>query len=502
MSKYPTMNSVTAIGASRSVESLQRVRATMTLQIALIALAFLYVQWAAAITDVWPRIMALGWACNILVVMQIWNLRRAFGTTLAPAVMYALLLALFTIGQVSLFTFGVVPGDADVLKREAPESIAEALTFFLPAYAFFGCGLLASRLLILRREHAQSDGRGVRQSEPTREDWQSGLQFAGVLCISIGVLPFLWSNLRNLSIVWSSGYSRYYEEGARLNSPLVGLGYLFVTGLILVGCSGNMRTRRAAIAALVGVGALRLLSGDRGEGLIYLISALMLSTSTTPHVGARRRVAPVALGLFAIMVIPVIGVLRHTWASGEGTVGEALAEESPLTGTLTTLGATLHPLVKTMELVPDAESHLMGASYVASLALVLPGVLRIGSLEPLASTPLTGSPATWLMQTIGMSYGPGFTPFAEGYLNFGSIGGYLALFVLGLFMGTLLHTPSWRLPSGPVRVAVALAAFALIGFSVRGSFNFVPSFTIRYVLLPLLLTNISAHTYRRRRLRK
>jgi oligosaccharide repeat unit polymerase len=178
-----------------------------------------------------------------------------------------------------------------------------------------------------------------------------------------------------------------------------------------------------------------------------------------------------------LMAIPAIGLMRQSFGKSAATgTAQTETELNPVESTLDTMGGTLFPLVKVMELVPSGTPFVGGATYASSVIRLVPHSLRPGRLAELGSEPLYSSPATWLMKSLGMSYGPGFTPFAEAYLNFGWWGGGLAMFLFGMLFSSLLTVPNAKLSSWPLRMAVALASFALLGFSVRGSFNLVVPF--------------------------
>lgn len=434
----------------------------------------------------------LAWMTNVVIVAQSVVLRRTLGTYTSPLVLFSILLALFTTGQLTLYSFGIEPEGADVLNRENWTYVKAATVFFLHAYLCFGIGTL----LAARRDRP---AREPRRPHPSREDWQGGLLAVGGIALVLSAVPFALSTFNTLRVVWTSGYSNYYREGARVETPFAGLSYLFITGLVFLGCSANRNARRFALTTLVLIALLRLAGGDRGEGMIYFLTAFLLHTQvrdTTKQVRAQ----PLIIGGVAILAIPWIGSLRQSFGAGGGGVAPSLLEDNPIVATLQTLGATLFPLVKVVELVPLSQSHIMGSSYLAGPLRLIPGPLQIGFVKELTQDPVSASPANWLMKTLDMTYGPGFTPFAEGYLNFGFWGGCLALLCFGFAYGKLLSLPVWASRVGPFRSALALSSFALVGFSVRGSFNIAVPFVTRYTVLPLVLAMIAAHTIRRRRL--
>ncbi|WP_164860564.1 O-antigen polysaccharide polymerase Wzy [Rhodococcus sp. X156] len=412
---------------------------------------------------------------------------------MAPTVLYAGLLSIFTSGQLVLFSVGIDPSGADVLNREAQASVIRAAVFYMVAYCFFCAACVATNEIAGARPARYRAG-------PSLDDWRTALRSTGAVCIVVGAVPFMVANLHNFRVILTEGYSGYYAEGARISSPLLNLSYLFIVGLVFIGCGGVESHRKWAALALASVAILRLAAGDRGEGMIYLLTAYLVGTQLA-RVGKGRRLKLILVFIFAIIAIPAVGVIRQSFGGVGVGLLDSIREQNPFETTLQTTGGTLFPLVKIMELIPAAEPFAAGGTYVSSVAHLFPGFLR-GPLTDIAADTGFSSPATWLMERMGMSYGPGFTPFAEAYMNFSWIGGCGAMFVYGVLFTTLLRVPTQVSSAGPLRVALVIASFALVGFSVRGSVNFVVPFLFRYVLVPGVAVALIAQGLRRSRGRK
>lgn len=438
------------------------------------------------------KLFTLAWLNNFALSAQIILLRRAYASFLSPVVLYSLFLSLFTSGRLVLLSLGIEPPGADIVMREATHSTVRAAAFYLCAFSSYCIGAALVNVL----PYAARQGGRVKVSA---EEWRRSLASVGALCATVGFLPFAVANFNNFRVVLTGGYSEYYQPGARLDSPILALGYLFVTGVIFWGCSGGLRRQRTAAIAMTVIGLLRLAIGDRGEGMIYLLTALILTRQLRS--GRASWVAPGLVAGFAVFAIPAIGLLRQSFGSGNVSLQEAFLAQNPLVTTLETLGGTIYPLIKVMELVPLDTEFTLGASYLSGLLRIVPTRLLPGWLGEVSTDPLTASPASWLMQRLGLSYGQGFTPFSEAYMNFGWFGGCIFLLIFGLAIGALMRLPGGS-ESSRLRVAFVVAFFALCGFSVRGSFNFVLPYLLRYVLVPCLLVVIFAHAIHGRERRR
>jgi len=414
----------------------------------------------------------LGQTAGLQLVAQTAILRRRFGSVIAPPVIFAILLSLFTSGWLLLRALNIEVDEYDILSREDTGSLILGTRFYLLAFPMFCSGAVLAGARI---------GGGPRaEREATR--LTSGLIQAGHLCIAVGLLPYVLLNANNVAVVFSRGYSAYYEDGSRLDGPLVLLGYYFVVGLVFLAVAASPRRARRAVRILVAVGLIRLIAGDRGEGTIYLLAALMISQYRGFRSPSNRRdlVRAVATAALLSLVIPAIGALRHGYGGGEPfRVRESLLAANPIAVTLNTIGTTMYPLVKVIEATGSDQPLLHGGSYVSGIGRLLPEWILPGWLNE----PLYASPGVWLQDRMGLSYGPGFTPFAEAYLNFGYIGGAVSLLGLGLLSTRALTITR---NASPARGAFAFGVFVLTGFAVRGSFNYVIPQVVRYVCLPLV----------------
>ncbi|PRZ44013.1 oligosaccharide repeat unit polymerase [Antricoccus suffuscus] len=467
-------------------------QASLIFQGVVVLVLWLYVSSSVDGQRPWDQLYRLAWAGNLLLIAELVLLRRITGRLFSPVVLYFLFLWLFTWGQLALFAFGVSPDGADVLNREQATSVVTAGKYFL--YAYWACclGAVVANWVFPQR-------RGLRRSSPSAVDWESAIRTVGYLSIAIGIVPFAIINFNNFRVIFAGGYSAYYVEGARLDSPLLSVAYLLIVGLVLIGIAGSLTSRRAAIIGILAIAAVRFAAGDRGEGMIYLVTALLIWTEHGRGVRRRSSVAIVGIGALALLLIPAIGLLRQSY--GTGAQDFDVFRDNPVSVTLSTVGGTLFPLVKVVELVPGAHEYALGSSYVGGLLAAVPEPVRSAATSALGVDTDMRSPGVWLQTTLNMSYGPGFTPFAESYLNFGSVGGCIAMALYGGIFLLLLRMPTSTDSSRTIRVVLVLATFALVGFSVRGSINSVFPYYGKYVVVPAFVILLVAQRSRLRRAR-
>lgn len=73
------------------------------------------------------------------------------------------------------------------------------------------------------------------------------------------------------------------------------------------------------------------------------------------------------------------------------------------------------------------------------------------------------------------------------------------MLVFGIICALVLRLPRAGSIAWPVKTAFVLATFALLGFTVRGSFNLVVPFSVHYILLPGFALALTANGFRKAR---
>ncbi|WP_404354091.1 O-antigen polysaccharide polymerase Wzy [Exiguobacterium aurantiacum] len=416
-------------------------------------------------------------------VIQIILIKKILKSYMNPLVLFTIFLYLFTAGQTLLFFFNLELGTYNLFERLSHDSIYLALIFHNISMIFFFAGIYFTA----NKQKTKIPFVGYSSSNLREIVFSVGI----LLCL-IGILPFLMTTYTNLSVFLNYGYKGYYQmDGVRVNNFVGGLSYYLYVGLLFMIISANNTVlKRIIFIIIISIGFLRLGMGDRGDGFVLILTAFMLNSVTQDHVNnAKRSFMTIGLIILLGFLVPIISAYRH----GDLNIIYILLNENPLNSTLQNLGATLFPLVKTMELINSNTEIIKGYSYLAAFVFLIPSVFRIGFLGDIMNTNIYVSPAKWLMEITGMSYGPGYTPFAEAYLNFGWFGSILfALF--GVFIGLTLSNFNMYKQNKEFQhilsIGISILTFMFLAMAARGSFNFMIAFYLRYVLFPVFLVLI------------
>lgn len=421
-------------------------------------------------------LLSLIWLNNIAFLTQIYIQYRIFKSIINPITLFSTFLFLFSSGHLVLYSLNLDIGAFNTFERLGNETLIQTIPFLILGFTFFQLGVT----YIANKSHS------FKYNILVQFDLEDKTIFnIGVFFFLMGIVPYTISNLNALYVITELGYSAYYKEDTRINIPFAGFSDYVFTGIILIVIGGVRRYKLIAIVFLVFLALLKLLSGDRGGGIIFILSAYML------YIYFIRKnkvgIIPTAILVTILMsLVPTIGILRHSATSATGNFFSILLENNLFTSTLSNLGATIWPLGKIIEIFPNEEGYIFGASYLAALIYLIPSVLRLGPISEISSNILYMSPANWLMNYLGMTYGPGFTPFAEAFLNFGW-NGIFALFFYGVFITKVMMYKPKDTRKIPLSIGFGILSFLLLGMSARGTFNIMLAYFFRYILIPYFI---------------
>lgn len=356
-----------------------------------------------------------------------------------------------------LYSFSY-PISTSIRGRGTELSISAILAVSIGLLAF-GLGAFAARVLSSNRRVI------IREKNRPSAEWVH----AGLLLFLCGLASyFLTFNvtggmLRYFSLGYAERYLRVRDLGfitiwqglATVGTVMLSYGYMSIR---------NYRDRRALlILALTIVCALiviliELLSGKRRAILSMCIALLAVYCMK----GGKLRRLFVLTGLpIAWVSISSFGYLRGlvqgSFIDDVGNMLSLLANAfswSWLDPGRMEFGVAFSILEKLISTVPSIYDFWLGRSYLNALTLQIPSVFFPSGRPP--------SPTEWYASTFFPSVyneggGFGFFVVAEGYLNFGFLGIFVELFLVG-YIGTRLEQQLLRTPVGELLYALFLPA--------------------------------------------
>lgn len=427
----------------------------------------------------------------IIQQLLIVNVLKSFNN---PLVYFSIILYLFSAGQTFLLLLDLDFGNYNVFERIGNnDATSDAIIFYTCSYVLFHLGVLFSMFF----EDKIKVGSAFDNINFEHKTFKNALLITGYLLIIIGIIPFTTTLINNIQVFVTYGYSGYYKmEDVRVSNLFSGFLYYVYTGTIFVIVSSSMKIKKVMVLFLLVFSIIKFLLGDRGDGIVFALSSYLLYVkfiqNNNKNNNMKNFVSISVIALLLMTLIPVISIYRHDNLS-ISTLIETLLSENPIVSTLQNLGSTLYPLAKTIELIPSYEDPIYGGSYFTSLLLLIPSIFRFGIIGEITSNPLYYSPANWIMDVLNMSYGPGFTPFAEAYLNFGWLGTIFMVFY-GFLIGKLLNFNDFFKEIQPMKTkffsGLTILCFLFFAMSSRGSFNFLIAYYFRYIIIPIIFVYI------------
>jgi len=284
------------------------------------------------------------------------------------------------------------------------------------------------------------------------------LMLIGFLLLNLGI--FSW-----FIIVTSLGGSEvligsYHNYRYSINGfPIISFTYFSISlGLPLLASASVSNWQKVGfiLFALWALAAVPL--GLRGEVLFPLTTTIVILVRKGLRISLLK-------AMFALVVLlALITGIRQLRMVGIGQISSSNIDLNPL-DSIVELGGTLRPVTEVLIWQVTGDDYIYGASYWAPIER---GIQRLFLLSERASDISDDRLMNVLVQK---RVGPiGFSPIAEAYRNFGTIGVAVVMFLIGLLLGWM---ELW--PIVQFRNALLAAIYIPLLIHVRNAFTSVPA---------------------------
>ena len=282
-------------------------------------------------------------------------------------------------------------------------------------------------------------------------------------------------------------YGDYLRANAAYGALLGVIWLALGCGLVLsvTGRTGWLRTAATAAFALLSMVVLPM--GLRGEVMFRGVAAIVAAARCGRIL---KPVRTTALVLALLVVIPIVREVRQTGLRGlpgavlEPRISEAFAE----------MGASLQPVEKVVRWRAQGDPLDMGGSYWAPIeraaARLLPGLTSVAADD---------DPRIANVLVVDRVGAIGYSPVAEAYRNFGSLGVVIVFALIGAGMAAIDTMRSRR-----TAVLTLAIVYGPLLVNIRNSFVSVPAHWAFGVALILalaairhVLTSIAGSSYAR-----
>lgn len=399
--------------------------------------------WGDASGD---HVWSLSVAFTVLAAWSFLSWRILSGEAVGAYPAFLLSFVLFSGGQLVLHAVGAMPG-------QPLGELFSAVTIERSAL------LVAASLALLHLGALLRAATSSRASEaPARVFNGRRLRAFGIWFVVLGLPATILDTAAAVRTVLAGGYGAIYDQSMRTGmGNLSGFLSLFlIPGLLIVlgtRPSSRWNVRLSWSIALIRAASL-LFIGQRGYAVMTLVPMLMLHDRLVHRV---RRTFVVGAAAAAVLVaFPLIRAVRTLDAQERlMAVRSGVQVEDPLTNTISEMGGSMRTLAHTIELVPASRPYDHGLGLLRAASTVVPNLFW-------ERHPGAVSYAEWLTRTVApwqadVGGGLGYSLVAEGFINFGVVGGPLYCGAIGFLLAWLLLGSRRGAPEAAVLGAVILS---------------------------------------------
>ena len=422
----------------------------------------------------------------VALCLFIWQHYRISKNVFNYNIIFIIFVYLFTFGQIVLYSVGVPTKLLSVFRLSSLTDINWASEFALFCFLFFQIGTLLPYLKVIKNNEKEQKVDKVNNSGVL-----ASIRIVAILLFLISAVPYIIWLIERLSISINYGYGAIYEQESGSNI----IGYivkLFIPSVFMLLYSvENKRTKWFLKGLLLLIVVLNLIVGSRGGALTIVTILIVYNYTFEKKINKKSFLKIIAVILAAMIIIPTIASFRGTASKDAQGFSDAIntafadPENSFMVKTISELGYSIHPIILTKQLVPSVEGYHYGESYISDFLMIIPSFLMGGySFAPKAALDI------WLQDSLNMSYGPGYSLFAETYYNFGEVFGILFSLVLGYFFA-LLFDMDRRFSNNkiiPIFTLIFLYNSAIIiRFPMHATIrNLVYMYAIPYLLIKII----------------
>lgn len=356
----------------------------------------------------------LGWG---LLIWSIVSWKRLTQKVICVELMFFLIGYIFVFGQSLLAPLSLVSPEKDLFFRVDPQIIPKAQIYTLLCMGFYHIGSIIGFKYQFENNNKYYD----------QEKMKRAIKIVGYILFLISIIPFLIKIYTSISVVVRYGYLGIYNfnpVNTGLNAIFENIGQYFIPALIcLLIAYVDSPYKRKIIMVLFSINILvTLFLGSRAGAVILIIVFICVYHYCIKPIKGKNILLYAIGGYILLSILAVIGNTRELVGRDITAYIESFlnsfGKDNLVLDSLSEMGSSMFPLIKTMELVPGIYPYRFGSTYLYAFTSVIPNI-GIWDIHPAMVNANLGD---WLMKVLSMSYGPGYSLVAESYINFGSFG--------------------------------------------------------------------------------
>lgn len=389
----------------------------------------------------------LGWLGILQLTFSVISWIKRGNQLISPYVVFLLTLYVFSFGQSFLWAFGAESERSLVgFQRITIPDIFKAQVLTLIMLAFFHIGATSYLINQERRNHLLTKQIDVR-------NYSNKLKQIGWFLFFISIVPYGRETIKEAIMSVMMGYGALYEgeDAIGLDNLFGVIADYFIPSVIclFIAYKDNVVMRNFFSGILIINIVIILITGGRSNAVILIAILIILYHYLIKKFTRKWIVVGVIGALFLLQILAYVGNTRTEGGrslsitemeTGGNAAVEAVAE----------MGGSMFCLIKTMDLIPSKNDYRYGKSYAVAFTTLVPN-FGFWAIHPAKKESNLGE---WLTETLGLSYGTGFSMCAEAYANFG----YLGIIVFYLW--------GWLFASvfGKIEISVTTRNYVLLAF--------------------------------------
>lgn len=391
------------------------------------------------------------------------------------------LLEIFKLNEDSVIGTLVLPPDLPTLTSE---DILHTIFLIIISLGALQLGGLIS----LATYQNQRNEPAIAETKYLAEDNQC--YTIGLRIFYIALLPAILVFRNAIGVVLSSGYQSLYQQDDATGfsaAPNIVADFIIPASLfILAGSRHRPKGKLISITVIIIYAIIKFFTGERNQAAMPLIALAWLWNRWIYPI---PKAFLISVGSFILFfVFPLVAVTRNTTGENRLSISFLLEQfasiDNPVIAAISEMGTSMITVAYTLQMVPNYREFQMGADYFYALFTIIPNIF--GKLHP---TVVRGTPTHWLTEqinpyiaSVGGSYG--FSFIAEAYLNFGWVGGPIAIGIIGFL---LLKLIIWVEKSNePGKMAMLASFLSFFLFYARAESTLMVRALVWYSLIPYL----------------
>ncbi|MBR7552550.1 O-antigen polysaccharide polymerase Wzy [Allobacillus sp. GCM10007491] len=354
-----------------------------------------------------------------------------------PYTIFMLFLFLFNYGQPFLWAFGIHDlaeiGKSSLYNFGAASTsdIMKAQTFTLISTLMFHTGAVFC--------YKEGNKRKLEKTKRSLNQYENPIILKSIYytCFIVGIVVFpvtLIYSFLDLQISLTHGYhALYYSEYARTGINLTILETLFFPCLVglLIGSKYNKKVTFYVYIVFALFIIFSALSGDRGSWVYKVIILVWLRHVCYKPINLKKTIQYGTLSVIALYIVDVLRSLRNTGISIEAVIHSLNLENNPFKSTIFEMGGSMQPLIVLQKYGWDVWPY--ANTYFTAITGMITNKITYLLDIPFS---LIGS---WFSDYLGITWGAGFSMFAEALLNFGPIFAPLFMIIMGYIITSFIY---------------------------------------------------------------